>query len=1523
VTTLHFESGSKSDGKDHALYPLSPKQPSPSSQARFLPPADGRGSSSSSGGGGGGGSSSSSSVSLAEALRIVGSIGAAPLSIECIVERSDAAAIALIGCMRTRLFVLTEPLDDPDTACDGSAQGGSGRMRAMQIGVPDADYLITGCAGVCLHTQQPLVYNDISAATEFVLNIEGCGQRAPISQAFAPITIAGSLHSKPIPLGVLQVCTPVLSSRPFVTAAAPVAHPPQVMNKSAIPSVFTASDASQLQVIAQAVANALNQLHQLQKSTRAIASLTSFARSIPLLTSCSAASAVAEYVERRLPLIIHARSARLLLMNNHNTDVTTWRLAASDDACEEPAQQLRLPCKSMWNIALRAGGVTVVNDTRADPRFGRQCSFGSVMLVPIYGSDAVSERDEFGTQVVVQGSGGDKATALGIIEIKDKQSQSGFSQMDEAVAENISKTIAAVLQRGDVRMQMHESDLEGRLQLEGTFLQQVRQAEALIARQSGMQRCFIFLSHNDLLSYRHPDGRTSTVDPNAYPFNVCCSRLSVVVYPSARNASSSVDWHAAFSRISTSLCLDSLPHSFMVLPLLGGCHAGVDSMPFGVAVCLQWAGSQSFISSTARTRTLSLATSASLVLQAVHAEDTANQRAAARVAITELGRQLQSAAVAELVARQDAFAAAAGSSGAQEIPPPDALPEDFLKSAQKATAVACSSQLALIYVISSPPSGGDRLVCVNSCGAVEGQPCGKGVIGSVYRSNAPLVIHSASDDRRFITSIDTPTGIQVDNMIGVPLPCAANASISGGVLALFNVAPDMMQAAIGLQTAHDTASAIADAFTFLISGAASACVRHRMQGSISSLFSCLQRTRNLHANMELSDDVLRNGCSSFEKMIQCDAINVYTMRPGLDVMFPFQLPQHGHAAAPSRVHFPIEGLVGLAARSGCIIASTSPLDDPNYSPDIDRCGLGRVPGSVLCIPIKANPEHLQALQALAGARGKSFTFGDLACSTADKPDSRMQVDLWLPPSFAGTLAPPVFSGPSFNGEEQTDGLVAVIELVLHARRSNMTFKSDDVIVAALFASQLAIAVRNSRQLMQIDTVTAYCHPMLSSLMVDAPGGGKEQLHVLESLRRTALGLCRTQFAAIFLREMSVGRDELVSVEWLSSVSGLSLSNLLGSHPRLMKRFAPSLALRQQEQQRRKEEEAAALKANGLGSDSGGVPSVFDGLAAGFKYRQGVHGSNDEAEDDLDVPIRLRVPLSISNGGLVGACAARGQAVVMQRRGENAQFRSGIDDRHSIMTQNEVCAPICDSSGNVIAVLQLINHPGGLFSQEDLQAVKVFTLIASEALKEAEEAGLYRQWLTFTRGVRKILQIAAGPETGERESNIWQTCAAALGGMMQCVAYCFILCSWDDRRWTRYRSSGPIIKNAKRGGLPSQCIRCGDLQFQDAMSRKYTGEVPSTLEGQGYIDLLSDSDDELSKLEIDAPAASNLHDHQIHSEAADASIQEDQPDNSSAGASSSCGLLCVPLTDLHAGKGTQPLQSLILLPLFNSLITWSR
>jgi hypothetical protein len=341
------------------------------------------------------------------------------------------------------------------------------------------------------------------------------------------------------------------------------------------------------------------------------------------------------------------------------------------------------------------------------------------------------------------------------------------------------------------------------------------------------------------------------------------------------------------------------------------------------------------------------------------------------------------------------------------------------------------------------------------------------------------------------------------------------------------------------------------------------------------------------------------------------------------------------------------------------------------------------------------------------------------------------------------------------------------------------------------------------------------------------------------------------------------------------------------------------------------QEVDALKAGGLGSDSGSVPSVFEGKTASSKLTHGAHNKTGVLDDDLDVPIRLRVPMSATHGGLVGACAVRGAFVVMQRPGDHALFKQGIDDRHSLATENEVCAPICDCSGNVIAVLQLINHPGGYFSQEDLQAIKVFTLIASEALKEAEEARLYRQWLTFTRGVRKIMQLSAVPENADRESNIWQTCAVSLAGMMQCAAYCFILCSYDDRRWTRYGSSGAIVKNAKRSGLPSQCIRCGDLQMQDAMSKKYSEEAPSDSHGEGYIDLPSDSDEDFSSFESDVHAATeSFKEHSLS--------EDEQSDNSGAGASSSSGLLCVPLTDLHLGKGehipSRRLLTLFYLPL---------
>jgi hypothetical protein len=197
VTTLHFESSSKGDVKESIQ--ASPKQVSPVAPRSF-PPSEQRAVASSVGGTGG--------ASLSEALCIIGSIGTAPLSLESIVERCDAAAIALTGCTRTRLFVLSEVLDD-ESYVDGraSAQGPrqGERMRALQVGAPHADHSVCGCAGTCIRTQQLLLYNDIAAATDFVSSMEGCGARPPISQVFAPIFIPGSLHSKRTTLGALQV----------------------------------------------------------------------------------------------------------------------------------------------------------------------------------------------------------------------------------------------------------------------------------------------------------------------------------------------------------------------------------------------------------------------------------------------------------------------------------------------------------------------------------------------------------------------------------------------------------------------------------------------------------------------------------------------------------------------------------------------------------------------------------------------------------------------------------------------------------------------------------------------------------------------------------------------------------------------------------------------------------------------------------------------------------------------------------------------------------------------------------------------------------------------------------------------------------------------------------------------------------------------------------------------------------------------------------------------------------------------
>jgi hypothetical protein len=131
---------------------------------------------------------------------------------------------------------------------------------------------------------------------------------------------------------------------------------------------------------------------------------------------------------------------------------------------------------------------------------------------------------------------------------------------------------------------------------------------------------------------------------------------------------------------------------------------------------------------------------------------------------------------------------------------------------------------------------------------------------------------------------------------------------------------------------------------------------------------------------------------------------------------------------------------------------------------------------------------------------------------------------------------------------------------------------------------------------------------------------------------------------------------------------------------------------------------------------------------------------------------------------------------------------------------------------------------------------------------------------------------------------------------------------------RYRNGAPVVKNAKRSGLPSQCIRCGDLQRQDAISRKYDEQSGSYSKGQGYIDLLSDSDDEAPKSESAVSATAESSTAHSLAEAYDGGAAEEAGDSGGPGASSSCGLLCVPLTDVHLGKGAFALCHSLCFPM---------
>uniref|UniRef100_A0A7S2SPD8 Phosphatidylinositol 3-kinase n=1 Tax=Mucochytrium quahogii TaxID=96639 RepID=A0A7S2SPD8_9STRA len=106
--------------------------------------------------------------------------------------------------------------------------------------------------------------------------------------------------------------------------------------------------------------------------------------------------------------------------------------------------------------------------------------------------------------------------------------------------------------------------------------------------------------------------------------------------------------------------------------------------------------------------------------------------------------------------------------------------------------------------------------------------------------------------------------------------------------------------------------------------------------------------------------------------------------------------------------------------------------------------------------------------------------------------------------------------------------------------------------------------------------------------------------------------------------------------------------------------------------------------------------------------------------------KLTLPI---NQGIAGHCAVTNKLVNVPHVNKNEHFYGDVDIEHGFTTRNVLCSPVCNPSGKVIAVLQLINKRGGApFSEDDEHVIKSVSeqmslTLASQKMEEENNHSL--------------------------------------------------------------------------------------------------------------------------------------------------------------------------------------------------------
>lgn len=114
---------------------------------------------------------------------------------------------------------------------------------------------------------------------------------------------------------------------------------------------------------------------------------------------------------------------------------------------------------------------------------------------------------------------------------------------------------------------------------------------------------------------------------------------------------------------------------------------------------------------------------------------------------------------------------------------------------------------------------------------------------------------------------------------------------------------------------------------------------------------------------------------------------------------------------------------------------------------------------------------------------------------------------------------------------------------------------------------------------------------------------------------------------------------------------------------------------------------------------------------------------------------LRIP---AGEGVIGACIAANQPVVVNDASQDARFDRKVDQETGYRTHSLLALPLRGADGSVIGALQALNKPGG-FEEQDVDLLGLAAAYSASAI----ETQMLRQRAEIARLLERELEIARG------------------------------------------------------------------------------------------------------------------------------------------------------------------------------------